>query len=93
MADYDTADIRKFITDCFSDEELTTFCFDYFRDAYEEFAAGMSKTEKVQRLIEGCVRREALPNLLTAAWAGSGKARLKNASDQNTRSAWRDPQP
>ena len=26
-----TADMRRFIMDIFNDEELTTFCFDYFR--------------------------------------------------------------
>jgi hypothetical protein len=66
MADYSTKMIREFITDSFSDEELVTFCYDYFRDIYEQFATGMSKPAKVQRLIEGCERRGALPNLLTA---------------------------
>jgi hypothetical protein len=59
-----TADIRRFLTEFFSDEELTTFCFDYFRDVYEAFASGMSKAEKVQRLIERCIRRKKLPELL-----------------------------
>lgn len=66
MADDKTADIRKFIIDHFSDEELTTFCFDYFRDVYKDFTTGMSKTAKAQHLIERCVWRKTLPNLLTA---------------------------
>jgi formylglycine-generating enzyme required for sulfatase activity len=61
-----TADIRKFLIEFFGDEELTTLSFDYFRDVYEEFAEGMSKREKVRRLIERCVRRETLPELLAA---------------------------
>ena len=34
-----TADIRKFLTELFSDEELTTLCYDYFRDVYLRFRA------------------------------------------------------
>jgi len=64
MTSPSTVDIRKFLIECFSDEELTTFCFDYFRDVYEVFASGMSKAEKVQRLIERCIRRKELPELL-----------------------------
>ena len=66
MADYETADIRAFITEKFSGEELRTFCYDYFRDVYEQFTEGMSKTEMVQRLIESCDRRDARPHLLAA---------------------------
>ena len=69
MANPNTADIRKFLTEFFSDEELTTFCFDYFRDVYEDFAVGMAKGQKIQLLLERCVRREALPNLLAALHA------------------------
>jgi formylglycine-generating enzyme required for sulfatase activity len=35
-----TADIRRFLTEAFNDRELTAFCFDDFRDVYDEFAAG-----------------------------------------------------
>lgn len=61
-----TPDIRRFLTEAFSDAELTTLCFDYFRDVYEDFAAGMSKRDKIQRLIEHCDRRSDMFNLLTA---------------------------
>ncbi|HSF80732.1 MAG TPA: TIR domain-containing protein [Anaerolineales bacterium] len=65
MAQLNTAVIRKFIVDSFSDEELDTFCYDYHRDIFEQFGGGMSKTRKVQILIEGCERRGDLPKLLT----------------------------
>jgi formylglycine-generating enzyme len=61
-----TADIRKFLTELFSDEELTILCYDYFRDVYDDFALGMSKGQKIQRLIERCAHREAIPSLLAA---------------------------
>jgi formylglycine-generating enzyme len=61
-----TADIRKFLTELFSDEELTILCYDYFRDVYDDFALGMAKGQKIHRLIERCDHREAIPNLLAA---------------------------
>ena len=61
-----TADIRKFLAEIFSDEELTILCYDYFRDVYDDFALGMAKGQKIQRLIERCDRREAIPGLLAA---------------------------
>jgi hypothetical protein len=66
MADPGTANIRKFIIDHFSDDDLTTFCYDYFRDVHEQFTRGMTKGEKVQLLIESCDRRGVLPGLLAA---------------------------
>lgn len=61
-----TADIRRFLTEFFSDEEISTLCFDYFRDVYDDFASGMTKGLKIQLLIERCERRGVLPNLLAA---------------------------
>jgi formylglycine-generating enzyme required for sulfatase activity len=61
-----TAGIRRFLTEFFSDEELSTLCFDYFRDVYDDFASGMTKGQKIQLLIERCERRGVLPNLLAA---------------------------
>ena len=48
----------------FSDEELTTFCYDNFRPVYEEFATGMSRTQKVQMLVAYCERRGEMAELL-----------------------------
>ncbi len=62
----DTADIRQYLTSAYSDEELTTLCADYFRDVYDTFAAGMTKTGKIQLLLDHCQRRELIPNLLSA---------------------------
>ena len=46
--------------------KLTNLCYDYFRDVYLDFALGMSKGQKIQRLIEYCGHREAIPKLLAA---------------------------
>ena len=61
-----TADIRRFLVDTFSDEDLKTLCFDYFRDVYDDFTTGMTKGQMIQLLIERCVRRDALANLEAA---------------------------
>jgi TIR domain/Effector-associated domain 7 len=61
-----TADIRQMLLRSFRDEELTALCFDYFRDVYDTFATGTTKEQKIQFLIEHCVRRELVPNLLAA---------------------------
>jgi hypothetical protein len=61
-----TADIRQFLTEAFSDEELITLAFDYFTVAYDDFASGMTKQQKIQLLLEYCQRRQVIPNLLAA---------------------------
>ena len=61
---FNTAAVRELLMAAFSDEELMTFCFDNFRPVYEEFATGMSRTQKVQRLVETCDRRGEMVGLL-----------------------------
>ncbi|HTP10322.1 MAG TPA: TIR domain-containing protein, partial [Anaerolineae bacterium] len=58
-----TADLRQFLIDYFSDEELTTLCFDHFSEAFNSFALGMSKGQKIQLLLEYVQRRELLSTL------------------------------
>ena len=62
--DYDLKAIRNLLTVALDDEELTSLCFDGFRRVYEEFSTGMSKRQKVQRLIEYCERHLELDRLL-----------------------------
>ena len=61
-----SADIRRFLTESFSDEEITTLCFDRFRPVYDTFAGGMTKGQKIQILIEYCERHDEWPVLLSA---------------------------
>jgi len=61
-----TADIRQYLTSSYSDEELITLCADYFRDVYDNFAVGMTKTAKIQLLLDHCQRRDLMTNLLAA---------------------------
>ena len=61
-----SAHIRTFLVNYFSDEDIGILCFDYFRECYESFGAGMSKVAKVQTLIEYCERHQQLATLLAA---------------------------
>lgn len=59
-----TAVIRNLLTAAFNDEDLTILCFDNFRPVYEQFGAGMTKTQKIQLLIEHCERNWSFDRLL-----------------------------
>jgi hypothetical protein len=61
---YNTTAIRQLLTAAFSDEELTAFCFDNFPEVYDKFGGGMSRTGKVQELIEHCQKRLLFDKLL-----------------------------
>ncbi len=57
---------RKFLQEFFNDDELTTFCFDYFPQVYNDFTGGMPKNQKVLMLISHSQRRERFEELLAA---------------------------
>jgi competence ComEA-like helix-hairpin-helix protein len=59
------ADIRRFLTESFNDEELTTLCFDHFQDVYLNFTADMTLGRKALQLVDYCRRRERVPELLS----------------------------
>lgn len=61
---FDTAAVRQLVTAAFSDEELVTFCYDYYPSVHSQFATEMSKPDKIQRLIEYVLRREGMDVLL-----------------------------
>ncbi|MBN1886481.1 MAG: SUMF1/EgtB/PvdO family nonheme iron enzyme [Thermoflexales bacterium] len=61
-----SAEIRQFLRDLVSDDELTELCFDYFRDVQADWAAGMQKGQKIQALLDYCERHGKTPHLLTA---------------------------
>ncbi|MCP4421092.1 MAG: toll/interleukin-1 receptor domain-containing protein, partial [Chloroflexi bacterium] len=57
---------RKFLQLFFNDEELTTFCFDYFPQVYNDFTQGMAKNQKVLMLVSYSQRLERFDELLAA---------------------------
>jgi TIR domain/Effector-associated domain 7 len=62
--DYNIANVRRLVTEALSDEELDQLCMDHFSKVYEQFSSGMSKSQKVHRLIEYCTRQNQLPYVL-----------------------------
>ena len=56
----------RLLKDAFTDEDLTNFCFDRFPAVHDNFAQGMSKGQKVQMLLEYCVRHHEVETLLEA---------------------------
>lgn len=60
------ADIRRFLADYFSDQELTELCFDHFQEVYRNFGVGETVNAKALALLGYCQRRDRLPELLAA---------------------------
>lgn len=63
---YNLRRLRKFLTQCFSDQELRALCFDIstFRPVYEQFGAQTDKGQMVQYLLEFTERQVLLKQLL-----------------------------
>mgnify|MGYP001277081078 CR=1 FL=1 len=62
---WNSASVRELLKAAFTDDELNNMCFDYFQPVYNTFAAGMSKTQKIQSLLEYCIRHSQLEKLLS----------------------------
>ena len=62
--DYNTAAIRKLLTEALTDDELNSLCMDEFPKVWQQFASGMNKAQKIQQLIEHCSRHNEFPRLL-----------------------------
>ena len=61
---YNTAAVRELLMAALSDETLTTFCYDFFRSTYNQFSVGMSKPDKVHRLLADCESQGRMEALL-----------------------------
>jgi len=66
LPEFDTGAIRQLLFDAFDDEELNAFCFDYFLSLYQDFSQGMSKSDKIQRLLEYCAYQGQFDRLLAS---------------------------
>jgi len=60
------ANIRKLLMDAFNDEEIQTLCFDHFPQVLDEFSAGMSRSDKILRLLIHCRHHNLASQLLSA---------------------------
>jgi hypothetical protein len=56
----DVISIRQVLAERFSDEEIESLCFDHFRKVYDAFSTGMTKTAKIQKLLEYCDHQDQL---------------------------------
>ena len=61
---YNTATVRDLLMAVFDDGRLTTFCYDFFRRVHDQFSVGMSKPDKVQRLLADCESQGRMGTLL-----------------------------
>jgi len=61
---WNTAVVRELLSAAFNDQEVTTLCFDHFRVVYEDFSSGMSKGDKIQRLLDHCERHDQVAQLV-----------------------------
>jgi hypothetical protein len=62
--DWDTSTIRALLTAAFDDQEITALCFDHFGPVQDDFSVGMSKGQKIQRLLDYCVRHGQVEKLM-----------------------------
>lgn len=68
---YNTTELRGLLMAAFSDEELTAFCYDFFRRVYDQFSVGMSRPEKAQRLLADCESQGRTESLLARVQAAN----------------------
>ena len=66
MATPTNKQLREFILASFNEDELYTFCFDYFEEVEHHFSEGMPMLKKVVELISYCDRHHIRENLLVA---------------------------
>ena len=55
--------VRRLIVEALSEDELTELCLDHFPAVYGQFAQGMSRSQRIIRLVEYCARRGVLTDL------------------------------
>jgi hypothetical protein len=60
-----SATLRQQLDAVFTAEALTIFCFDRFPAVYRRFSAGLSKRQKIRRLVTYCTDQGQLDVLLT----------------------------
>jgi hypothetical protein len=61
---WNRAALRDLLTSALDDQELTGLCFDHFDPVYQIFSDGMKKSDKVQTLLDYCIRQARVQELL-----------------------------
>ncbi|MFZ1554491.1 MAG: hypothetical protein WAV53_24090, partial [Anaerolineae bacterium] len=60
---YNTAALRDLISAALSGDEFTALAFDHFRPVYDQFAAGQTRHQRVQLLLEHTARSGQMARL------------------------------
>ncbi|MBK7199444.1 hypothetical protein [Candidatus Amarolinea dominans] len=60
---YNTAALRDLISAALSGDEFTALAFDHFRPVYDQFAAGQTRHQRVQLLLDHAARSEQMARL------------------------------
>lgn len=61
---WNTGQIRQLLNSFFDDDSLEPFCQDNFPEVYDKIASGLTRTKKIQLLLDYCVRRNKVHILL-----------------------------
>lgn len=61
---YNMGKLRKFLENALTDVDLDSICMDNFEKVYNSFGAGMSKTAKINLLLDHCRRNLKMDRLL-----------------------------
>ncbi len=79
----DPGELRDFISDHFSHDELLTFCADYFRDFYLDYTGvALSNSALARELVGYCERRSELRLLRTNLRSARPEPYLERFGDQ-----------
>jgi 3',5'-cyclic AMP phosphodiesterase CpdA len=63
-SEVDLQAVRELLEAAFSEQDIITLAFDRFRGVYEDISGGGTKTEKIRRVVDWCVRNLQMPVLL-----------------------------
>ena len=61
---YNLETVRKLLNDAFSSGEIQTLAFDRFHEVYDDFAAGMTKRQMIEAVVENAHKNGRIPDLL-----------------------------
>ncbi len=64
MSEYNLHAIRELLSEAFSSGEVSTLAFDLFHEVYQEFTAGMTRSQKIKMVIEEASKKGRMPELL-----------------------------
>jgi hypothetical protein len=63
-ATWDTAAVRQLLNAALDDQTLTALVFDHFRPVYDQYSDGLTRSHKIQLLIDYCTRQDKFESLL-----------------------------